>query len=548
MATTLKSDCTANRTAKLSQIDTGEQFARTLTRTRLLAASGVVLGLLATGCGASSNSAPVVYGTEPAQGRIYNSPAEIYLDRPAQAGAPVNSGTIADTRTALVRTNPGVDPYANPQGVRIYNRPPSPSTVSQSSLSPAPYETTQPVQAVYGAPYEPVILTPVGSTVATQQQSAPVAAPAYRGLPPAPVYLTGERANNTASSPYRAATEQPSSYGAVDNGAAESFITVEPGDTVFAIARKTGFQPRDIIAANNLYAPYNLTIGQVLRLPVPVSVNAAPSNGYADPYAVPSTVTTPFDPAPTPASQPTFREVSARDVLYTVQAGDTLYSIARRHNIGVQAITNANRLNSPFTLGVGQQLLLPAVPVTGVSAAPRQQLAAAPTYRAAPVTKPAPQPRVAAPAQQNATSIEGLTRQASYPKPQTGTIANSFDWPVKGAILSTFGTGGVGRRNDGINIAATFGAPVRAAADGEVVYRGSELDGYGNLLLIKHDGGFVTAYAHNDAMVVRKGQKVSKGQIIAKVGKTGAVNEPQLHFEIRQNLKSLDPMQFLAPN
>jgi len=116
---------------------------------------------------------------------------------------------------------------------------------------------------------------------------------------------------------------------------------------------------------------------------------------------------------------------------------------------------------------------------------------------------------------------------------------------VKGAVIAEFGSAGVGRRNDGVNIAAPVGTPVRAAADGEVVYRGSELDGYGNLLLIKHADGFVTAYAHNDTMLARKGQKVQKGQVIAKVGQTGAVTEPQLHFEIRQNLKSVDPLALL---
>ena len=145
------------------------------------------------------------------------------------------------------------------------------------------------------------------------------------------------------------------------------------------------------------------------------------------------------------------------------------------------------------------------------------------------------------------SNIETLTRNASFNTPGTRS-PTQFQWPVKGSVIANYGTGGIGRRNDGINISAPQGTPVRAAAAGEVVYRGSELDGYGNLLLIKHDGGFVTAYAHNDVMLVRKGQKVKVDQIIAKVGKTGAVNEPQLHFEIRQNLKSINPVPLLAAN
>ena len=94
---------------------------------------------------------------------------------------------------------------------------------------------------------------------------------------------------------------------------------------------------------------------------------------------------------------------------------------------------------------------------------------------------------------------------------------------------------------------APAGTAVRAAADGEVVYRGAELDGFGNLLLVRHDGGYVTAYAHNDAMLVRKGDRVRQGQVIAKVGQTGAVTSPQLHFEIRRQLEAVDPMAFLGP-
>ena len=122
-----------------------------------------------------------------------------------------------------------------------------------------------------------------------------------------------------------------------------------------------------------------------------------------------------------------------------------------------------------------------------------------------------------------------------------------FEWPLRGAVVSGFGMGELGRRNDGINIAAPAGSAVRAAAPGEVVYRGSELDGFGNLLLIKHEGGYVSAYAHNDAMLVRKGDRVRQGQVIAKVGQTGDVTSPQLHFEIRRELKAVDPTSLLGP-
>jgi murein DD-endopeptidase MepM/ murein hydrolase activator NlpD len=200
-----------------------------------------------------------------------------------------------------------------------------------------------------------------------------------------------------------------------------------------------------------------------------------------------------------------------------VRRGDTLYSVSRSTGASVQAIAQANRLRAPYALQIGDRLTIPA----GVGA---------------------PASTHAAP---KSADVEDLARTVSYTPPTPSDPARMFDWPVKGAIISSFGSGDLGRRNDGVNIAAPVGTPVRAAADGEVVYRGSELEGYGNLLLVKHTDGFVTAYAHNDVMLVKKGQKVNQGQVIAKVGKSGAVSEPQLHFEIRQNLKSVDPIGFL---
>jgi len=448
-----------------------------------------------TGCGASNNSAPVVYGTEPAKGRIYNSPAEIYLDKPSRVGA------VAQTNGPTVLSQSPLDYAGSPQPVRIYDRPPS------ATVSAAPTRT-------YEASIEPTRLAPV--PVSGGYGQAEIQEPVYRGLPPAPTYRSVPQ--NTRQ-PARPAPK-----------AAAGVVTVTPGDTVFAISRRTGFAPKDIIAANNLLPPYNLAIGQRLVLP-----SSAPARSFS---ASQTSGVRPVSSFAAPTAPVASRQVIARDRLYTVQPGDTLYGIASAHGIAVDAITRANRIGSVRDLEVGRQLLLPGVPTD--AARPRIAATRTPAPRQ---TKKAPARKVAPP---KAKSIEGLTREASYTVPSKPSPTEMFDWPVKGSVIATFGTGGIGRRNDGINIAAPSGATVRAAADGEVVYRGAELDGYGNLLLIKHNGGYVTAYAHNDVMLVRKGQKVKQGQIIAKVGATGAVNEPQLHFEIRHNLKSIDPMGYLA--
>jgi murein DD-endopeptidase MepM/ murein hydrolase activator NlpD len=312
-------------------------------------------------------------------------------------------------------------------------------------------------------------------------------------LPPAPTYIS---------------LSDPDLLPRAETGA-PAVVTVRPGDTVYAISRRTGASPDAIIAENRLRAPYQLEVGQTLIIPSPERKIA---NSITERAPVRTEVRTEVRAAP-PSSR-----------VHVVRAGDTLYSISRSTGVSVNLLAQSNNLRPPYSLGVGQTLIVPgdggAVQTTN-----------------APIQREASAPR----------DVENLARSVSYTAPAATTSdpARLFEWPVKGAIIGKYGDGVKGRRNDGMNIAAPVGTPVRAAAAGEVVYRGSELDGYGNLLLIKHDDGFVTAYAHNDVMLVKKGQRVNQGQVIAKVGQTGAASEPQLHFEIRQNLKSVDPLGFL---
>ncbi len=130
---------------------------------------------------------------------------------------------------------------------------------------------------------------------------------------------------------------------------------------------------------------------------------------------------------------------------------------------------------------------------------------------------------------------------ANHPDP----VAPIFLWPVRGKLLSVFGTATAGTQNDGINISAPAGTTVSAAESGTVAYSGNELRGFGNLLLIKHADGWVTAYAHNEVLLVKKGQKVRRGEPIARVGSTGGVAQSQLHFELRRGTKAIDPLDHL---
>ena len=130
-------------------------------------------------------------------------------------------------------------------------------------------------------------------------------------------------------------------------------------------------------------------------------------------------------------------------------------------------------------------------------------------------------------------------------KPFVASGKVNFAWPVKGKVISSFGSKGDGVKNDGINIAAKKGTPIKSAEAGIVVYAGNELKGYGNLLLIRHEKNFMSAYAHADKLLVKTGDVVAKGDKIATVGTTGNVKQPQLHFEIRKKTKSVDPKKYL---
>jgi murein DD-endopeptidase MepM/ murein hydrolase activator NlpD len=153
------------------------------------------------------------------------------------------------------------------------------------------------------------------------------------------------------------------------------------------------------------------------------------------------------------------------------------------------------------------------------------------------------------PTPQNQVAVKPLPAARDDVTPQqtaldTGTVR--FAWPVRGRIISDFGTNQNGERNDGINIATDLGAPIHAAASGTVTYAGNELKGYGNLILIRHDDGYVTAYAHAEKMLVTRNDSVVQGQVIGYAGDTGDVTEPQLHFEIRHGVEPVNPRPLLV--
>ncbi|MDF1733097.1 MAG: M23 family metallopeptidase [Minwuia sp.] len=282
-------------------------------------------------------------------------------------------------------------------------------------------------------------------------------------------------------------------------------VIVRPGDTAYAIARRSGVPVRDLIQANGLRAPYTLAIGQQLRVP--------------------------------------------QLRLHRVRRGESLTTVSERYGVGRREIVQLNGLVSPFRLHPGQILKIPG---GGSRTEPARITRVTAGAEVVPLPPPRPPGRVARAGGTARPAAPAAAQKApaapeSAPAPATvATTASGLVWPVAGKVVSRFGPKAGGLHNDGINIRAPRGTPVRSMTGGEVVYAGNELRGFGNLVLIRHSGGLTTAYAHLDRIDVQRGDRIRRGQAIATVGSTGGVDPAQLHFEIRKGRKAIDPVRKLG--
>jgi murein DD-endopeptidase MepM/ murein hydrolase activator NlpD len=307
-------------------------------------------------------------------------------------------------------------------------------------------------------------------------------------------------------------------------------IIVGTSDTLEVLAQRYHVTPAAILAANGYKGPRVLSPGQQLIIPPPGGAAPVPAAAA---------------PVPAPVSKPATVAVAAPSV-HVVNPGDTLASIARRNHISVAELARANNLEPAAKLRLGTKL---AVPVKTAAAAPAPT---APVATQTVPTLPAPgskmasagQPQSARLAQANPTPEETEAEAPVKTSEATGALP-TFRWPVRGKVITGYGAKTNGKSNDGINLAVPEGTPVKAAEDGVVAYSGNELKGYGNLILIRHSNGYVTAYAHASELLVKRGDTIKRGQVIAKSGQSGEVGSPQLHFEIRKGSTPVDPLQFL---
>ena len=236
---------------------------------------------------------------------------------------------------------------------------------------------------------------------------------------------------------------------------------------------------------------------------------------------------------------------------YTVAKGDTLFSLGRKYSVSPFAIAEANGLSKNKALPLGKTLTIPAKAVVATADKLPKAAAATATVKVDVAQANVKKGALALPKEQPAEKVAAVEPAPAKPvvaAPSAATPSDaqlSMRWPARGKIISGFGSKPNGMKNEGINIAMPEGTNVQAAEGGVVAYAGNELKGYGNLVLVRHPGGYVTAYAHTSQILVKKGDTVKRGDVIAKSGSTGAVQSPQLHFEVRKGATALDPSTFL---
>jgi murein DD-endopeptidase MepM/ murein hydrolase activator NlpD len=396
------------------------------------------------------------------------------------------------------------------------------STPQQSNHFGWQRDTTGSVAAAPAAPVERRDL-PQYTRPQYQSQALPPPISTPKSYPVASGASGGSRGVGSYSHPARP-IESTGTVGARNgwNRSGGTPIIVGTSDTLEGLSHRYGVSTAEILKANGYRGPRRLQPGQQLIIPKHGAV--------ADAHVAPATK---------PAA-------AAAHGVHFVNRGDTLMSISRHNHIPVAELARANGLQPSTKLKVGMKISVP----TKSAAVAAQPVAVA----AAPLAAPAPEVHAAAtpagPVQKVNLAVATETPEAAVIKPAvkaadaTGALP-TFRWPVRGRVIAAYGAKTNGKSNDGINVAVPEGTPVKAAEDGVVAYSGNELKGYGNLILVRHANGYVTAYAHASELLVKRGDTIKRGQVIAKSGQSGEAASPQLHFEIRKGSTPVDPLHFL---
>jgi murein DD-endopeptidase MepM/ murein hydrolase activator NlpD len=467
------------------------EFFRSSLWPRAIALALISIG--AAGCSAESTrfgensyaGRGEVTGSAPSQGAPVGHVESRPLPQTSQApqSAPVASGAVSGGGRGMASYSPQAAAYNSPAAPASYNPPPQ---AAPAAYSPASYNS---------------------------------AGPEITGSTTAPSSIV----------------RRPTSSGqwSWDGGTA---VTVAPGETLDSIAHRHGVPVSIIMEANNLASPNAIQAGQRLVIPRYGSAPVAPSTHATAPAPVLASVAS--KPVPPLTASP-HAAGPVNSGVHVVAPGDTLTKIAHQYGKSVAEIAKANNILPYGKLSIGDRIVIPGARVGG--AKPEVEQAAAPSKPGSGKVAVG-----AAPAQ----SASMVTQTIETPSTETAAKAAldptpGFRWPVRGRIIAGFGPKPNGQQNDGIDVAVPENTPIKAAEDGEVAYAGNELKGYGNLVLVKHPNGYVTAYAHAKELLVKRGDRIKRGDVIAKSGQSGNVDAPQLHFEVRKGSAPVDPMQFL---
>lgn len=535
-----------------------------VSRAALLVAAAAVLG----GCSSDTGrfSDPIYTGSTPNQRAILGGPSGMQGGN-AYAASP-SYGQVPEREWQRVDTTGSIEPGSAP--VARAELTPPPSAPDTETVAHPLAEATRPAEPAGG--YTQVAAaggwSPAGGTYVTLRQGETLDTLSNRyGVPMAALRQTNNYTPGRAPNPGERVLIPV--YSRPTASAAPAPVPVAAPAVRRVATTRVEASPA-VAAAPAPLPPQHMTTGSI-----PTGTTARPA--------------VPARPAPAPVPPVAQRTVAPPQPgggvrlvgAYTVKRGDTLASIARTYGVSEQALRERNNLRSA-SIAPGQQLLLPAGTKLMLKTSQAPTTVSSPTPASRPTAvaeaKPTPDKAPAAPAkpqQMAAAKPQPVAAAKPAPAPATPkdttkfdqrnaeTIAvarettpvdddkgasGSFRWPVRGRVISEYGARSNGERNEGINVSVPEGTSIKAADGGEVIYSGNELKGYGNLVLVRHPNGYVTAYAHASELLVNRGDKVSRGQIIARAGATGSVSQPQLHFELRKGQKAVDPKPYLASN
>lgn len=458
----------------------------------------------------------------------------------------LGAAALAGCSSATERFGP--DPYytASTKNQREIMNGSAPAQPSYQDIVNGPGGTVAGLPQSASAPVSTGSIPKQPQPVYTPPQPAPVTTPVIASVPKPPRVATPKITSRVTPQSLPAGE---SWKGWTAEGGTR--VSARQGDTLASMSRRYGVPLQAVASVNGLKKTSSIRPGQSVIIPTYVyadhygKTRAAKTDKVKLPPAanretlvtgsIPTIARSTPRPDRKPYEQPTFAQISQKAPPATIAATTPASTLPKR---------KPGEASRPIvTASVPQAAISKSVPeprrqpVRHISTSPKQ-----PAEVKTPVVS-VPGPQSDAPPKTEAAPEKPIEVAAVEPKADQSTA--KFRWPVRGRIISDFGAKPGGGRNEGVNLAVPEGTPVKAAGDGTVIYSGNELKGYGNLVLVRHDEGYVSAYAHNSVLNVKRGDKVRRGDAVALAGATGSVNQPQVHFELRKGNKPVDPLKFL---